>query len=52
MAEQARLSAEPYAIERTSALLIQHYERLIATRPAPRQRRWRMAWQRLVDRVT
>ena len=52
MAEQARASAEPYAIERTSALLIQHYERLVVARPARRENRWRMAWQRLVDRVT
>ncbi len=52
MAEQARASAEAYAIERTSARLIEHYERLVAARPAKRERRWRMAWQRLVDRVT
>jgi hypothetical protein len=52
MAEQARASAEPYAIERTSALLIQHYERLVVVRPARRENRWRMAWQRLVDRLT
>jgi glycosyltransferase involved in cell wall biosynthesis len=52
MAEKARTSAEAYAIERTSVLLAQHYERLVAARPARRERPWRMAWQRLVDRVT
>jgi glycosyltransferase involved in cell wall biosynthesis len=52
MSAEARASAEPYAIERTSAQLIGHYERLARARPARRENRWRMAWQRLVDRVT
>jgi hypothetical protein len=52
MADQARRSAGPYAIERTGGLLIDRYQRLVAARPTRRENRWRMAWQRLVDRVT
>ena len=52
MADQARRSAGQYAIERTGGLLIDRYQRLVAARPTRRENRWRMAWQRLVDRVT
>jgi glycosyltransferase involved in cell wall biosynthesis len=52
MAAQARASAEQYAIERTSSRLIEQYERLVKAGPRRRENRWRMAWQRLVDRVT
>jgi glycosyltransferase involved in cell wall biosynthesis len=52
MAGQARRSAELYAVDRTSAVLSDHYERLVAARPTRRENRWRMAWERLVDRVT
>jgi glycosyltransferase involved in cell wall biosynthesis len=52
MAREARASAEQYAIERTSARLIEQYERLVKAGPRRRENRWRMAWQRLVDRLT
>jgi len=52
MAGQARRSAERYAIDRTAAVLSEHYDRLLAARPMRRENRWRMAWERIVDRVT
>jgi glycosyltransferase involved in cell wall biosynthesis len=52
LASHARESAEEYAIERTSALVEGHYQRLVSEPPRPHGRRWRMLWQRFVDRVT
>jgi glycosyltransferase involved in cell wall biosynthesis len=51
MGRFARQAAEEYAIERTNARLLQHYEKLVAERPR-RDRRTRMLWQRVVDRLT
>ena len=51
MGARARQAAEEYAIERTNARLLQHYEKLVAERPR-RERRTRMLWERVVDRWT
>lgn len=51
MGNLARKSADSFAIERTSARLLQQYEKLVAERPR-RERRPRMMWQRLVDRLS
>ncbi|MBM3121975.1 MAG: glycosyltransferase family 4 protein, partial [Chloroflexi bacterium] len=51
MGDRARLAAEEYAIERTNARLLQQYEKLVAERPR-RERRTRMLWERVVDRLT
>lgn len=51
MGEMARQAAEEYAIERTSARLLQFYEKLLLERPR-RERRARILWQRAVDRWT
>jgi glycosyltransferase involved in cell wall biosynthesis len=51
MAQRARQAAEAYAIERTSARLMQHYDKLVLERPR-RERRARLLWRRVVDRWT
>jgi glycosyltransferase involved in cell wall biosynthesis len=51
MGRSARQAAREYAIERTSARLLQHYEKLVAERPR-RERRTRMLWERVVDHLT
>ena len=52
LAEGASRSADQYAIENTSAVVESQYERLVTERPRWRDRRWRMFWQRLMDRAT
>lgn len=52
LAAQARPSAERYDVKRTSAILLDHYQRLTAQRRPRRENRWRRFWHRLVDRVT
>jgi 1,2-diacylglycerol 3-alpha-glucosyltransferase len=49
MSRKARQAAEDYAIERTSARLMQYYDKLLLERPR-RERRARLMWQRVVDR--
>ncbi len=51
MSHRAREAAEEYAIERTSARLMKHYDKLVLERPR-RERRARLLWQRVVDRWT
>ncbi|OGO14496.1 MAG: hypothetical protein A2Y93_03260 [Chloroflexi bacterium RBG_13_68_17] len=49
MAEQARRAATQYAIERTSGLLLEQYERVVRQGPRQRQSNWRVLWHRLAD---
>jgi glycosyltransferase involved in cell wall biosynthesis len=51
MSQRARQASEAYAIERTSARLMEHYDKLALERPR-RERRARLLWQRVVDRWT
>ena len=51
MSRRARQAVEEYAIERTSARLMQHYDKLVLERPR-RERRARLLWRRVVDRWT
>jgi 1,2-diacylglycerol 3-alpha-glucosyltransferase len=51
MSQNARQAAEEYAIERTSARLMQHYDKLVIERPR-RERRAQLLWRRVVDRWT
>jgi glycosyltransferase involved in cell wall biosynthesis len=51
MSQHARQAAEEFAIERTSARLLQYYDKLVLERPR-RERRPRLLWQRVVDRWT
>ena len=51
MSDRARQAAEDYAIERTSARLLQYYDKLVLERPR-RMRRARLLWERVVDRWT
>jgi len=51
MSQRARQAAEGYAIEGTSARLLEHYHKLVLERPR-RERRARLLWQRVVDRWT
>ena len=51
MSQRARQASEAYAIERTSARLMEHYYKLALERPR-RERRARLLWQRVVDRWT
>jgi 1,2-diacylglycerol 3-alpha-glucosyltransferase len=51
MSRRARQAAEEYAIERTSARLMEHYEKLVLERPR-RERRAHLLWRRVVDRWT
>lgn len=51
MSLRARQAAEAFAIERTSARLLQYYDKLVLERPR-RERRASLLWQRVVDRWT
>jgi 1,2-diacylglycerol 3-alpha-glucosyltransferase len=51
MSVRARQAAEEFAIERTSARLLQYYNKLVLERPR-RERRASLLWQRVVDRWT
>ena len=51
MSQLARLAAEEYAIEETSARLLQYYDKLVLERPR-RARRASLLWRRVVDRWT
>ncbi len=51
MSQLARQAAEEFAIERTSARLLQHYDKLVLERPR-RERRASLLWRRVVDRWT
>jgi 1,2-diacylglycerol 3-alpha-glucosyltransferase len=51
MGRQASASAQAYAIESTSALVLEAYCRLVGLRRRGRLTAWRCAWQRLVDRA-
>lgn len=51
MSLRARQAADEFAIERTSSLLLQCYEKLVMERPR-RERRPRLLWERIVDRWT
>jgi glycosyltransferase involved in cell wall biosynthesis len=51
MSQRARLAAEEFAIEGTSARLLQYYEKLVLERPR-RARRASLLWRRVVDRWT
>jgi 1,2-diacylglycerol 3-alpha-glucosyltransferase len=51
MSLRARQAADEFAIERTSSLLLQCYEKLVMERPR-RERRPRQLWERIVDRWT
>ncbi len=50
MAEQARRAAAEYAIERTSGLLLEQYQRVLRQGTRPRPRNWRVLWHRLAGR--
>ncbi len=52
LASMARRSAEKYDIHRTSALLLEQYQRLVASPPRREGRPLQYFWQRLVDRLT
>ncbi len=51
MSQLARQTAEEFAIERTSARLLQYYDKLVLERPR-RERRASLLWRRVVDRWT
>ena len=51
MSQLARQAAEEFAIERTSARLLQYYDKLVLERPR-RARRASLLWRRVVDRWT
>jgi 1,2-diacylglycerol 3-alpha-glucosyltransferase len=50
MSDRARLDAERFAIEKTSARLVDRYAQLLAQRQPVRGRRWQILWRRLLDR--
>jgi len=49
MSEQARRASEQYAIERTTGLLLEQYERAVRQGPRRRETNWRVLWHRLTD---
>jgi glycosyltransferase involved in cell wall biosynthesis len=51
MAAAARRSAEMYAIESTSAILEQHYARLVREKPRQHEKGWRIFLQRLAEQL-
>jgi glycosyltransferase involved in cell wall biosynthesis len=51
MSQLARQAVEEFAIERTSARLLQYYDKLVLERPR-RERRASLLWRRVVDRWT
>jgi hypothetical protein len=50
MGANARQAAQAYAIERTTAMMLERYRAVIED-TAPRRKGWRARWNRWLDRV-
>jgi 1,2-diacylglycerol 3-alpha-glucosyltransferase len=51
MGESARIASSTYAIERTTEIMLKHYEKLV-NEAQPRKSSWAMYLRRLVERIT
>ncbi|MDD5467759.1 MAG: glycosyltransferase [Anaerolineales bacterium] len=49
MGDNARLAAEEFAIERTSQMMVERYQRVVERKQATRSRQWSVRWTRLLD---